>query len=70
MPRLRKSKYVFRKVKERLEKELETQVLIIGGGIIGAAIARELSRYKVDAIVVEKEVDVGGRQSRGNGGNG
>ena len=52
-----------------MEKELETQVLIIGGGIIGAAIARELSRYKVNTIVVEKEVDVGGRQSRGNGGN-
>ena len=27
-------------------KVTETQVLIIGGGIIGAAIARELSKFK------------------------
>lgn len=39
--------------------QLETEVLIIGGGIGGAAIARELSRYKVDATLVEKGVDVG-----------
>ncbi len=52
-----------------MEKDLETQVLIIGGGVIGTAIARELSKYKVDAMVVEKQVDVGGKQSKGNGGN-
>lgn len=37
----------------------ETEVLIIGGGVLGAATARELSRYKVDVTVVEKNVDVG-----------
>jgi glycerol-3-phosphate dehydrogenase len=35
----------------------ETQVLIIGAGITGASIARELSQYKVDATVVEKSPD-------------
>lgn len=33
-------------------------VIIIGGGVSGAAAARELSRYKVRACVLEKEEDV------------
>jgi glycerol-3-phosphate dehydrogenase len=37
----------------------ETEILIIGAGILGAATARELSRYKTDVTVVEKQVDVG-----------
>ena len=42
----------------------KTDVLIIGGGISGVAIARELSRYEVDAILVEREADVGWGQSK------
>ncbi|MGI5882571.1 MAG: NAD(P)/FAD-dependent oxidoreductase [Dethiobacteria bacterium] len=37
----------------------ETEVLIIGGGIAGTTIARELSKYKTDAMLVEKEMDFG-----------
>ena len=33
-------------------------VIIIGAGVSGAAVARELSRYKVRACVLEKEEDV------------
>lgn len=33
-------------------------VAIIGAGVIGSAIARELSRYQVKACVIEKEEDV------------
>lgn len=33
-------------------------VIIIGGGVAGAASARELSRYKVNVCVLEKEDDV------------
>lgn len=33
-------------------------VIIIGAGVTGSAIARELSRYKVKACVVEREEDV------------
>jgi len=33
-------------------------VLVIGGGVIGCAIARELTRYKLNVILVEKEHDV------------
>ena len=34
-------------------------VLIIGGGVIGCSIARELSRYKLDVALVEANCDVG-----------
>lgn len=37
-----------------MEKQLEAEVVIIGGGMTGATIARELSRYKVDTILVEQ----------------
>ncbi|MBO5656657.1 MAG: FAD-dependent oxidoreductase, partial [Agathobacter sp.] len=33
-------------------------VIIIGAGVIGSAIARELSRYELKAWVLEKEEDV------------
>ena len=36
----------------------EPDVLIIGGGIIGCAIARELSRYQLGIVIVEKEHDL------------
>jgi ribulose 1,5-bisphosphate synthetase/thiazole synthase len=41
-----------------MRKEIETQVLIIGAGSTELAIDRELFRYKLDGIVVEKNVDV------------
>ena len=34
-------------------------IVIIGGGVVGCAIARELSKYKVNVAVLEKEDDVG-----------
>ncbi len=38
---------------------IETEVLIIGGGVIGAAIARDLSKHKTDVTLVERESDIG-----------
>ena len=32
--------------------------VIIGGGVVGCAVARELSKYKVKVAVLEKEDDV------------
>lgn len=43
-------------------------VLIIGGGITGCAAARELSRWKLDVLLVEKGSDVAFGASRANGG--
>lgn len=40
-------------------ENLDTEVLIIGAGVLGAATARELSRYKVDVTLLEKACDVG-----------
>jgi glycerol-3-phosphate dehydrogenase len=34
-------------------------IVIIGGGVVGCAVARELSKYKVNIAVLEKEDDVG-----------
>jgi len=34
-------------------------VVVIGGGVVGCAIARELSRYKLSIALLEKEADVG-----------
>jgi len=41
------------------DRVTETQVLVIGGGIIGTAIARELSKYKVDVCLVDKNPGIG-----------
>ena len=41
-----------------------TDVLIIGGGITGLSVARELSRYNVHVTLVEKEADVGWGQTK------
>ena len=42
--------------------------MVVGAGATGTAIARELSQYKVDSIVVEKGLDVAGGQTKCNGG--
>lgn len=41
-------------------------IIIIGGGVLGAAIARELSRYKAEICLVEKEEDVCSGTSKAN----
>lgn len=44
----------------------KTDVAIIGGGVIGSAIARELSRYDLDVTLIERNEDVGGYASKCN----
>jgi len=44
------------------------QIAIIGGGVIGSAIAWELSKYDVDVIVFEKGSDVASGASKANSG--
>jgi len=43
-------------------------VAVIGGGVIGCAIARELTRYRLDVVLVESEVEVGFGTSKSNSG--
>jgi glycerol-3-phosphate dehydrogenase len=43
-------------------------VIIIGAGVTGAAIARELSRHRLAVLVLEKEVDVSFGTSKANSG--
>lgn len=43
-------------------------VCIIGGGVIGAAISRELSRYQLKTITIEKNKKVAMETSAGNSG--
>lgn len=45
---------------------LQTDVLVIGAGAVGTAIARELSKYNLDVICVDKNEDVGGDCSKSN----
>ena len=43
-------------------------VIIIGAGVIGAAIARQLSRYTIQTAIIEKEADVSFGTSKANSG--
>jgi glycerol-3-phosphate dehydrogenase len=51
-------------MEERLEKSLEVEVAIIGGGVVGTAVARELSKYKVEVALIEKN-ELSDGQTRG-----
>ncbi len=44
----------------------KTDVLIIGAGAVGSAIAREMTKYNCKVMVVEKNEDVGGDASKSN----
>lgn len=46
----------------------KSDVLIIGAGAVGCAIARELSKYNLSVTVVDKNDDVGGDASKSNSG--
>ena len=43
-------------------------VVVIGAGVIGCAVARELSKYKLKVLVLEKESDVCSGTSKANSG--
>ena len=37
---------------------LKTDVVIIGAGAVGSALAREFSKYRLDVTVIEKNEDL------------
>lgn len=47
---------------------MKYDVIIIGAGILGCLTARELMKYKLDVLVVEKEPDIGEGATKANSG--
>src|SRR3954452_447153 len=45
---------------------MDRDVVIVGGGVVGAAIARELTRYRLDVALLEAGADVGAGTSKAN----
>ncbi len=45
---------------------IKTDVVVIGAGAVGCAIARELSKYDIRVLVVDKNEDIGGDASKSN----
>ncbi len=58
-------------IQQAMESGNETacDILVIGAGIAGCAIARELAKYQVKTIVVEKNSDVAEEATKANNGN-
>ena len=46
----------------------KSEVLVIGAGVVGCAIARELAKFKIETVLLEKENDVCSGVSKGNSG--
>jgi glycerol-3-phosphate dehydrogenase len=45
---------------------IKTDIVVIGAGAVGCAIARELSKYETNVVVVDAKSDVGGDASKSN----
>ncbi|MFW6409519.1 MAG: NAD(P)/FAD-dependent oxidoreductase [Halanaerobiales bacterium] len=47
---------------------MKYDIVVIGGGLVGTAVARELSRYKLDIVLLEKKADIACGTSKANSG--
>ena len=56
------------KIKDDSLNNKEVDVLVIGGGVVGAATIRELSKYNLNVLLVEKEEDLALHASSRNDG--
>ncbi|HHY09506.1 MAG TPA: NAD(P)/FAD-dependent oxidoreductase [Firmicutes bacterium] len=50
------------------KRKKAVDVAIIGGGIVGTSVARELSKYQLNLILLEKEAEVGWGTTKANSG--
>ena len=48
--------------------DYSSEILIIGGGVVGCAVARELSRYQVSVVLLEGGADLAEGASKANSG--
>lgn len=57
-------------LKEHIEKGVvgEADIVVIGGGIVGCAVARELTRYRAKVLVIEKCSDLTEGTTKANNG--
>lgn len=53
-------------MEEKNMKEMYYDAAIIGGGVIGCAVARELARYELKVCLIEREEDVCSKTSKAN----
>jgi len=49
-------------------KNADYDVIVIGGGVVGCAVLRELSRYSLKLLLLEREADLAEGISKGNSG--
>jgi len=59
----------YKRAGEAIGTVAEVDVLIIGAGISGCGIARELAKYDLDILVVDKAEDVAAGATKANNGN-
>lgn len=63
-----KPKMYVPKINDNVLDNKHVDVLIIGGGIVGCSIARELSKWNIDILLVEKQSDLAMQASGRNDG--
>ena len=61
-------KMLISSIKDKAIDEEKVDVLVIGGGVVGCAILRELSKYDINSMLLEKEYDVALHASSRNDG--
>ncbi|TFG55857.1 MAG: FAD-dependent oxidoreductase, partial [Candidatus Aminicenantes bacterium] len=49
-------------------KRVVYDVAVIGGGVVGSAVLRELARYDLRLLLLEREADLAEGISKGNSG--
>ncbi|MCG8568802.1 MAG: NAD(P)/FAD-dependent oxidoreductase [Spirochaetes bacterium] len=68
VPGIQKEEILSPQVKDQLLEGQSFDVVIVGGGVIGCSIARELSRYQLKIALFEKEEDLAKHASSRNDG--